>query len=122
MAVLKCLETRVDKQMRKVDLSNREITFPIIGKVTFNEKNEITVDNAVLNDFLALECGFKFEVINDKVQAGDVVNAQAAYEKELKALSVEEINALLSIHDENETKSLVKLKEKIKFLVNKQFA
>jgi hypothetical protein len=125
-----CTEQKIHKKFHKANVSGQAHEFPIIGTVTFDKENSIEVETSKVETFLKLDCGFKFikaennkkeqkkEEVKDEIVETD---PKKIYAKELKLLPTADLESLLSIHPEKETKKLNGKDAQIGYLVNKQF-
>lgn len=130
MAKLKCTSVRVNNKMHPAKhLAGTIHNFPIIGQVTFSKDNVIEIEDKLVSSFLKLECGFEFEEIKKKdLKKGKEedenesnLSEKELYKKGLLDLKPEELDALVSINPDKETKKLKTDNAKINYLVNKQY-
>jgi hypothetical protein len=116
MTVLKCTSPR--------GTINVTHNFPLIGETSFDENACISIEDDKVETFLNIKCGFEFVKLDSEgkeIVPVETNPEKAAYKEELEKLHINEINALIETHEYNETKGLKKVKDKITFLVNKQY-
>lgn len=94
--------------------------FPLIGHIHFDKDSVIEVDDKIVAKFLEIKCGYDFCEVGESNAQG-AVTEQEMYRSGLEELLAEEVNALLSVHPDSETKKLKSSKAKIDYLVGKQF-
>lgn len=126
MVTLKCTAQRINKSMKtNLNLNKQSFTFPIIGKATFNEDNCIDVEESKVEDFLKMDCGFEFQIVDETLSkkiAESNEAEKATYKAELEKLDSEEIDALFQAHaNSKDVKKNTTKEDKIAFLVKKQF-
>ncbi len=104
----------------------RSITLPLVNTVSFDETdNSIEVEESLVNDLLSLDFGIKLltaDNIKEQNKKREEVKSKSSgnntsNEVMLRALSLPEIDGLLSAYPESETKRLNTTEKKILYLV-----